>query len=103
MNIGIVGSRRRDTSHDFILVLKAFMTYVCGSNYSMCEINPQLNEVTIVSGECPKGGDRFAKLIYDYFKIDHPGLKYIGHAPKFPEDFDTYRGLARKWAFARAA
>ena len=48
--IGIVGSRRRDTSLDFDLVQEAlFNVYEVGD--------------TVVSGGCPQGADRFAEVI----------------------------------------
>lgn len=48
--IGIVGSRRRDSSEDFLAVNDAFrVIYQPGDR--------------IVSGGCPQGGDRFAELI----------------------------------------
>lgn len=58
--IGVVGSRRRDTKEDFILVRDAFYK----------EFN---DNDTICSGLCHKGGDWFAVLIAtnsDY--IDNP-------------------------------
>lgn len=48
--IGIIGSRRRNTFDDFKKVKKAFFQiYAQGDS--------------IVSGGCPKGGDRFAENI----------------------------------------
>jgi len=48
--IGIVGSRRRDNSLDYLECFKAFSeAYEHGD--------------TLVSGGCPKGGDRFAERI----------------------------------------
>lgn len=48
--IGIVGSRRRDSDEDFRLTLAAFnRLYKPGDR--------------VVSGGCPKGGDRFAEII----------------------------------------
>lgn len=55
MVIGIIGSRRRNTEQDLYLTEMAFL-----SAYRKGD--------TIVSGGCPKGGDRFAErlaLIYD--------------------------------------
>jgi len=50
MKIGIVGSRRRNKHTDFRLVWEAFQkVYNKGDS--------------IVSGGCPKGGDRFAEMI----------------------------------------
>ena len=48
--IGIIGSRRRDSIQDYEACVKAFaQVYEPGDR--------------IVSGGCPKGGDRFAELI----------------------------------------
>ena len=50
--IGIVGSRRRDTPNDYTQVKAAFdRVYEIGD--------------TLVSGGCPKGGDRFCEIIAD--------------------------------------
>lgn len=54
--IGIVGSRRRDSIIDYKLCEKAFL-----------EIYEEGD--TIVSGGCPKGGDRFAEIIADLHYI----------------------------------
>lgn len=48
--VGIVGSRRRDTAKDLDAVRKAFVPYE-----GEC--------IRIISGGCPKGGDRFAEVI----------------------------------------
>lgn len=50
MILGIVGCRARDTEHDCILVENAY--HVIASRVS-----------SIVSGGCPRGGDRFAEVI----------------------------------------
>jgi len=56
MKIGIVGSRRRDTEEDYRWVLNRFLEiYQKGD--------------TIVSGGCPRGGDRFAEIIAKEFNI----------------------------------
>ena len=48
--IGIIGTRRRDTVEDYKLVLsKVLEIYQIGD--------------WLVSGGCPKGGDRFAEMI----------------------------------------
>jgi len=48
--IGIIGSRRRDSYRDFLQCEKAFLkVYEAGDE--------------IVSGGCPKGGDRFAEVL----------------------------------------
>lgn len=54
--IGIVGSRRRNTPEDFKKCLEAFLKiYEKGD--------------TIVSGGCPRGGDRFAEIIAKHLNI----------------------------------
>lgn len=48
--IGIIGSRRRDSDKDYVLLANTFLhVYNKGDK--------------IVSGGCPKGGDRFAEII----------------------------------------
>lgn len=48
--IGIVGSRSRDSNTDLLLTTETFLDYYNEGD-------------TIVSGGCPKGGDRFAEVI----------------------------------------
>ncbi len=54
--IGIVGSRRRNTSTDFFACEKAFL-----------EIYKDGDE--IVSGGCPQGGDRFAEQLAKKYQV----------------------------------
>ena len=54
--IGIVGSRRRDAIEDYQKCFKVFMSYYEDGD-------------KIVSGGCPKGGDKFAELIAKEFDI----------------------------------
>jgi len=49
--IGIVGSRRRDSSKDYKAVENALFAELKG-----------IEKALIVSGGCPKGGDRFAEM-----------------------------------------
>ena len=54
--IGIVGSRRRDSSEDLEATRKVFLgIYEPGD--------------TLVSGGCPKGGDRFAEIFAKEYSI----------------------------------
>jgi cysteine synthase len=80
--IGIIGSRRRDTEKDYKLVEEQFCKI-----YNMGD--------TIVSGGCPKGGDRFAELI----------AKRTGVSIKiFPADWEKYgrgAGFIRNTDIAR--
>ena len=69
--IGIIGSRRRNEQKDFKAVEKAFLSiYQKGD--------------TIVSGGCPKGGDRFAEIIAEKYQISieiyKPNWKLGRHA-----------------------
>lgn len=54
--IGIVGSRRRNSPVDLKKVNDAFLI-----NY--------LEGDTIISGGCPKGGDRFAEKLAELYKV----------------------------------
>lgn len=53
--IGIVGSRRRDTSQDYVLVFAAFSKILIDTHHT------SLSHVVIVSGGCPLGADKFAE------------------------------------------
>jgi hypothetical protein len=77
MNIGIVGSRRRNSSVDFQIVSDAFGT-----------LFPQPND-KIISGGCSKGADRFAEIIA---KVK--GLSIIIHKPDW-DNFGRMAGLRR--------
>jgi hypothetical protein len=55
--IGIVGTRRRDNQDDYVLVHQAFRRVWSQGD-------------KIVSGGCPRGGDRFAELIAGTFLPD---------------------------------
>jgi hypothetical protein len=74
--IGVVGSRRRDTESDFQLVKAAIK--------KILEPGDRL-----VSGGCPKGGDRFAEIIAKQL-----GLSIIIHYP-------DWEGLGRRAGFER--
>jgi len=52
----IIGSRRRDSHRDFICTKCVFLTI-----YKKGDI--------IVSGGCPKGGDRFAEILANTYNI----------------------------------
>ncbi len=68
--IGIVGSRRRDTNEDFLKINNAFLLNFYEGD-------------AIVSGGCPKGGDRFAEIIAEKYKVPitiyKPNWKKYGH------------------------
>ena len=76
--IGIVGTRRRDSDNDLLLVETAFLEVY----------NPRDR---ICSGLCPKGGDRFAVILAEKYKT-----------PKlwFPADWKRY---GRRAGFMRNA
>ena len=56
--VGIVGSRRRDSTADLIQIAIAFGIVL--TRYKLIE---EQRQIVIVSGGCPQGGDRFAELI----------------------------------------
>jgi len=58
IKIGIVGSRRRDTFHD---KAKIFMALHSKLSWLYHKEGVHRCEISIVSGGCPKGADRFAE------------------------------------------
>jgi hypothetical protein len=62
MNIGIIGSRRRDTDSDQKLTELALLKLL---------ENPKSDTESfiITSGGCPKGGDRFAEVLAKRYNI----------------------------------
>ena len=59
--IGIIGSRKRDSEHDFLCCVDRFLEI-----YEEGDI--------IVSGGCPVGGDRFAEIIAEAYCKEDPVL-----------------------------
>jgi hypothetical protein len=80
--IGIVGSRRRDSDEDFELCKIIF-----DSIYKKGD--------TLVSGGCPKGGDRFAEVLAKSYSIP---IK-IHYPDKTKLDPDKLK-KSFKWAYA---
>lgn len=81
--VGIVGSRKRDTAEDLFLVVNEFN-----------KIKSYKNEIIIVSGLCPKGGDRFATLIYQKhrtMKLWFPAEWSIGRHAGFVRNTEIAR------------
>lgn len=54
IKIGIVGSRRRNSNRDLYRTHQVFSLYV--QKYGT-------DNITIISGGCPKGGDKFAEIL----------------------------------------
>lgn len=80
--IGIVGTRKRDTAEDLYLTLAAFVKI------------PGRAKSVIVSGLCPKGGDRFATLIYqknESMKLWFPAEWSIGRHAGFVRNTEIAR------------
>lgn len=77
--IGIVGTRRRNTTSDLKKVNDAFLIEF-------------LEGDVIVSGGCPKGGDRFAEIIADMYKVPitiyKPDWKKNGRGAGFVRNTD---------------
>ena len=67
VNIGVVGSRQRNTDTDLSLVRHEIRMLV--SKYGD-------DNITIISGGCPKGADKFAEII-----AKELGIKTIIHHP----------------------
>lgn len=68
--IGIVGSRRRDSTEDYVKVLDIFK-----------QLKVKYNKIIICSGRCPQGADSFAFLI---------AQKYKQNYLDFPAEWDTF-------------
>ena len=68
--IGIVGSRRRDSKEDYEALRKVF--------FSIYEKGD-----CIVSGHCPKGGDKFAELIAAELELTEMNGGLILHRPNW--------------------
>jgi hypothetical protein len=85
MKIGIIGSRRRDSNEDLNILVNKFVNY-CRDN------DLKQNEVTIVSGGCKKGGDRFAEIIAGEFKL--PIILHLPDKTALPEN-------PQRWDFAK--
>lgn len=73
-HIGIIGSRRRNETDDYLLVEKAFFKIYKPGDW-------------IVSGGCSKGGDRFAEMIAKSCGIPilifYPAWKTLGRGAGF--------------------
>jgi predicted Rossmann fold nucleotide-binding protein DprA/Smf involved in DNA uptake len=68
--IGIVGSRRRDSDYDYQETRKLFDLYYEEGD-------------RIVSGHCPKGGDRFAEIIAAELGLTEKNGGLILHRPEW--------------------
>lgn len=81
MNVGIIGSRERDSEADFNAVLAAFRALAAKSPVTC-----------IVSGGCRRGGDRFAEVIADIYDLPiaifYPDWKRDGRAAGFVRNGD---------------
>jgi hypothetical protein len=84
--IGIVGTRRRDTAEDLFLIINEV-------NNIQCTIGLK-DKIVIVSGLCPKGGDRFATLIYQRLKT-----KKLWFPPEW--NLGRHAGFVRNTEIAR--
>ncbi len=63
--VGIVGSRRRDSEDDYELTLAAFKRLESLSHFARSR-----GRITVVSGGCSQGGDRFAELIAQAYELE---------------------------------
>jgi hypothetical protein len=58
MNVGIIGSRRRNTILDKELIREQLLKIIKNNS-----------DIVIISGGCPQGGDRFAEELASEYKI----------------------------------
>jgi hypothetical protein len=82
LNIGIVGSRTRNTEHDKDLIRKTLIYFV-NKNKNIC--------IHLISGGCPKGADRFAEELANELSL---GIS-IHYPDKSKLEDDT------TWAYAK--
>ena len=83
--IGVIGSRQRNEPEDLVLVTRAFLSaYEEGDS--------------VVSGGCPKGGDRFATVICCAFGV--PLHEWLPDKSKLDKSL-PYKAAYAKIAYAR--
>jgi len=87
--IGIVGSRRRDSKADYEATRKIF--------FSIYEEGDR-----IVSGHCPKGGDRFAEMIAEELDLTEENGGLILHRPDWKK-YGRAAGIIRNTPIAEDA
>lgn len=80
--VGIVGSRRRDGFDDYAVISDALVKLVARHD----------TPIVIVSGGCRQGGDRFAKILSDKFRME-----ITEHLP----DKNSFRQLPQPWRATR--
>jgi len=89
MNIGIIGSRKRNSSSDFEKLLNILVEIDC-------------SEVNIISGGCKTGGDLFAEILAKvYFvpiTIHHPNQENL---KTLMDSGISYKTAYAKVAYAR--
>lgn len=60
MKLGIIGCRKRDSDDEYIKLKSLFKEILT---------HKKLSDITIVSGGCPKGGDRFAEILANEYDL----------------------------------
>ena len=81
MIVGIVGSRRRNSTQDLISLERVFvntLTDELGVYFGDIDsLGSGLRDITIVTGDCDKGGDHFAKYLANIYKckLDEKKIK----------------------------
>lgn len=80
MIIGIIGSRTRNSEEDFDSLINYLFNLVIEKKQL------QLKDITIVTGDCDTGGDKFARDIIGMFECK-PDIKRVKD-PETGEDMD---------------
>jgi hypothetical protein len=95
LRIGIVGSRRRNTQTDKLQVTQRLIQILENSEpFSQRFYDPSFewkNYVTLVSGGCPKGADRFAEELA--VELNLPIILHLPDKSKLP-------ACPQRWHFA---
>lgn len=87
--VGVIGTRRRDTDADHRATQDAFLKILSTAAGLQWRAR---GGIVIVSGGCPQGGDRFAEMIAEEYR-----LELILHRP----DKKAYLDVQERWRSTR--
>lgn len=91
MKVGIIGTRKRDSTDDYNEILFEFLEVAS----KFVDTGGDWKTMTIVSGGCKQGGDRFAEKIADRYALN----KIIHYPDKSKLDSAKMKKNPR-WAYA---
>ena len=92
ITIGIIGSRRRNTEDDYFLLFDGIWDIIV--NYCITHKELEYKDITIVTGDCDEGGDKFAR---ERIPKDYKGAKLIVKRIKDPETGEEMDFKRHRW------